>query len=80
VIEKGKKHLGGKMFDSERGDLYGKPVCRKGQKQGKDIPIRFDGLIAAALYTWQVLIEEPIDARFKPHISSLCEMAKSRSP
>ena len=52
VIEKRKKHLRGKMFDSEGGDLYGKPVCCKGQKQGKDIPIRFDGLFTAALFMW----------------------------
>lgn len=68
------------MFDSEGGDLYGKPACRKGQKQGKDIPIGFDGLIAAAFYTWQVLVEEPVDARLKLHISTFREMAKSKSP
>ncbi len=52
------------MFDSEGGDLYGKPACGKGQKQGKDIPIRFDGLIAAAFYMWQILIEKSINTSF----------------
>jgi hypothetical protein len=37
------------MFDPKRGDLYATSVCRKGQKQGKNIPVRFDGLIAATL-------------------------------
>lgn len=80
VVEKRKNHLWGKMFDPERSYLYGKLSCRKGQEQGKDIPIRFDGLITAALYAWQVLFEEPMDARFKFHIFTFCEMAKSKSP
>lgn len=61
MIEKGQDHIGGKMLDSERGDFYGKFLCRKRQKQGKDISIRFDGLIAATLYTGQVQVEESID-------------------
>jgi hypothetical protein len=80
VVEKRKNHLRGKMLDPERSYLYGKLSCRKGQEQGKDIPIRFDGLITAALYAWQVLFEEPVDARFKFHISTFCEIAKSKSP
>jgi hypothetical protein len=76
VIEESKKHLGGKMLDSERGDLYGKSACHKGQKQRKDIPIRFDGLIATAFYVWQILIKKSIDTCLKPHISSFFETAK----
>ena len=68
------------MFDSERGDLYGKPAGCKGQKQGKDIPIRLDGLITAALDAGQVLREEPVDAGFKLHVSTFRERAKSKSP
>jgi hypothetical protein len=80
VIKERKNHLWSKMLDPERSYLYGKLFCRKRQEQGKDIPIRFDGLITAALYAWQVLVEEPVDARFKFHISTFCEMAKSKSP
>ena len=68
------------MLDPERADLYGKFLCRKGQQQGKDIPIRFDGLIAAAFYMWQVLVEEPVDAGLKLHVSTFRERAKSKSP
>jgi hypothetical protein len=35
-------------------------------------------LIAAALYTGQVLVEEPIDARFKFHIFIFFETTKSK--
>jgi hypothetical protein len=37
-------------------------------------------LIAAAFYTWQVLVEESVDARLKLHISTFREMEKSKSP
>jgi hypothetical protein len=80
VVKKRKNHFRGKMLHPERSYLYGKFFGCIGQEQGEDIPIRLDGLITAALYAWQVLFEEPMDARFKLHKSTFCEMAKSKSP
>jgi len=49
------------MFDFERVYFYGQMLSGKGQKKAEGIAIAFDGLTAAPLYVWQVLIEKLID-------------------
>jgi hypothetical protein len=62
VIEKSQDQIEREVIDFERVDFYVKIVCSKGKKKGKGIPIGFDGMLTAAFYVGQVLIEEFNDA------------------